>query len=311
MGGDARGLGRLRVAVRPVPRLLGVALGLAAGGAAVGTPLFLSSRGEPRQAPLTLAPATVEGPGEAALPIPTRAAVLTANVDTDIPLAITRRHNNPLPSVIRSGPATVPAVAVTIDDVFGPTGTAKLAEVLEIAKARGVHLTLFPTGGALRDARDAGQQDVWRRAVRDGHEIGNHTFTHSRLPRLSDQEIRDELTSTQDMLNEVLGPEFDYRMRLLRPPGGAGGLESTGDPRIMRVATEMGYSLAMWGIDSSYTDGFSSYVSKIVGPPGARNGTIVLLHFTTFSPANVATLIDRLRAERHLELRTVSELFPP
>jgi hypothetical protein len=63
----------------------------------------------------------------------------------------------------------------------------------------------------------------------------------------------------------------------------------------------------MWSIDSNGTAGFQSYVNKIVAQ--ARNGSIILLHFATFSPDNLATLIDRLRNERHLEPVTVSQLF--
>jgi peptidoglycan/xylan/chitin deacetylase (PgdA/CDA1 family) len=202
-------------------------------------------------------------------------------------------------------------VAITIDDLFGASGTDQLRQVLDIAEARHVHLTLFPTGGSLQDAVANHQEEIWRRAVRAGMEIGNHTFTHTSLLKLTDQQIRDELVNTQNQLNEVLGPDFSYRMRILRPPGGGGGMEANGNPRIMRVATELGYSMVMWSIDSNYTAGFSSYADKIVSPSGAVNGSIVLVHFTTFSPANIASVIDRLRSERHLEPTSVSELFAP
>jgi peptidoglycan/xylan/chitin deacetylase (PgdA/CDA1 family) len=248
-------------------------------------------------------------PVKAAADVTPTPAPSTTTTST-IPPPMGNQHTNPVPALIRSGPTTKAFVAITIDDLFGASGTQQLAKVLDIAEARHIHLTLFPTGGALEDVLSSGQQETWRRAVRGGNEIGNHTYTHANLTRLTDEQIRDELNQTQDLLNQVLGPEFAYRMRLMRPPGGAGGYEPTGNARVLRVVTELGYSMVMWGVDSQNTSGFSSYVDKIAARSGgAQNGSIVLVHFTTFSPANIASVFDRLRTERNLEPTTVSGLF--
>jgi hypothetical protein len=109
------------------------------------------------------------------------------------------------------------------------------------------------------------------------------------------------------MLDRVLGPEMQYTMRLARPPGGAGGLGGTGDQRILAVLTQLGYSMVLWTIDSNNTGANLPFPFKIVN--NAANGSIVLLHFTTFPVANYPGLIDRLRNERHLEPTNVSGLF--
>jgi peptidoglycan/xylan/chitin deacetylase (PgdA/CDA1 family) len=213
----------------------------------------------------------------------------------------------PVPRFIRAGPATQPWVALTVDDIFGTAGVDDLATLLDVAKAKNVQFTFFPTGGALEGHLNAGRQDVWRRAVSEGHEIGNHGYTHRAFTRLSDQELRAELTNTQQMLDRVLGPDLHYRMRLARPPGGEGGLAGNGDPRVMAVLKQLDYSMAMWTIDSNNTIGNMSYVSKIVSK--AANGSIVLAHFTTLAVANFPVLVDRLRNERHLEPTNISGLF--
>jgi hypothetical protein len=80
-----------------------------------------------------------------------------------------------------------------------------------------------------------------------------------------------------------------------------------GDPRIMAVLADLGYSMVMWTIDSNNTGANLPFPFKIVDY--AANGSIVLLHFTTFPIPNFPGLIDRLRNERHLEPTNVSALF--
>ena len=237
------------------------------------------------------------------LPAPTTTTTVPPTTTTTL---VGNPYANPIPEFFSSGPTDRPRVAITIDDVFGPGQAQQLAQVLDIAKARNVHLTFFPTGGAVESHIGAGLQEVWHRAVLEGHEIGNHTYTHTQVTKLTDDQVRDEITGTQELMTAALGPAFDYRERLFRPPGGAGGAGG-GDPRIMAVLRGLGYSMAMWSIDSNYTSGFQSMVDKAVSQ--ARNGSIILLHFATFSPENVASLIDRLRDERNLEPVTVSQLF--
>jgi peptidoglycan/xylan/chitin deacetylase (PgdA/CDA1 family) len=212
--------------------------------------------------------------------------------------------SGPLPPFIRSGPADRPRVGLTVDDMFGASGADNVAALLDIAKQKSVRFTFFPTGGALADHLAAGRQGVWRRVVDEGHEIGNHSYTHSNLTKLSDQQIRDELLRTQDELNRVLG--FAYPMRMMRPPGGAGGFTNGGDPRIMSVITPLGYSMVMWSIDSNSTAGNAAYTTKVLA--NAHNGTIVLTHFTTYAVDNYPALIDGLRV-RKLEPTNVSGLF--
>jgi peptidoglycan/xylan/chitin deacetylase (PgdA/CDA1 family) len=213
----------------------------------------------------------------------------------------------PVPRFVRAGPTTRPRVALTVDDLFGVSGADNLTTLLDIAKAKNVQFTFFPTGGALETHLNAGRQDVWRRAISEGHEIGNHGYTHRAFTGFSDQELRSELTNTQQMLDRVLAPDLQYPMRLARPPGGAGGFVTGGDPRIKAVLTQLGLSMVMWTIDSNHTAGNASYLEKIVG--SAANGSIVLTHFTTFAVGNFPVLIDRLRNERHLEPTNVGGLF--
>lgn len=64
-------------------------------------------------------------------------------------------------------------VALTFDD--GPVA-ARLDDVLGALRSRSVHATFFVTGGDLEAAPEAG-----RRLVAEGHQLGNHSYSHARM----------------------------------------------------------------------------------------------------------------------------------
>jgi len=249
---------------------------------------------------VTPAVAPVVAPAAAPVAVP-------AAVSSD-PCAPTR----PLiaPPLVKSGPSDRRRVAVTIDDTFGASGAKNVAAVLDLAKAKGAKLTFFPTGGAFDDHQKAGLQTVWKRVVDEGHEIGNHTYSHWNLLKLADKDIQDELDATQGRLDQVLG--FHYEMHLMRPPGGSGGYPDLrpdpNGPRVRCAVQRLGYTMTMWSIDSNGTSGFTDYQNRLTNTNIVGNGSIILLHFTTFSVNNVSALIDNLN-KRGFEMVTVSQLF--
>ena len=176
----------------------------------------------------------------------------------------------PLPPWIRTGPTNKPRVAITIDDMWGTFGADNANAAMDVAKAKGVKLSFFPTGGALEEHIALGRQAVWQRAIAEGHDIGNHTYTHTNLTKLNDDQIRGELNHTKDLLAQCLGP-VPYTMRLMRPPGGGGGFVSGGDPRIMNVVTGFGYSMTMWTVDANGAKGNTAVANKLLS--NASNGT--------------------------------------
>jgi peptidoglycan-N-acetylglucosamine deacetylase len=263
--------------------------------------------GSPAFLPEEVIAATAPVNATATAPVATPAAATPATTTSD-PCASTR----PLlaPVLIKSGPQDRRRVAVTIDDTFGASGARNVASVLDLAKTKGAKLTFFPTGGAFDDHQKAGLATVWKRVLDEGHEIGNHTYTHWNLLKLGEKDIQDELDSTQGRLDQVLG--FHYEMHLMRPPGGNGGYpDSRPDPngtRVRCVVQRLGYSMTMWSIDSNGTAGFTDYLNRLTNSSAVVNGSIILLHFTTFSVNNVSALLDNLN-KRGFEMVTVSQLF--
>ncbi|MEU5424670.1 polysaccharide deacetylase family protein [Streptomyces olivoreticuli] len=117
-----------------------------------------------------------------------------------------------------------------------------------------------------------------------GHWVGNHTYSHRHLTELSEAdaraEIRDGLDST-----------------LLRPPFGDYGDRET------RIATELGYRMCTWTVDTLDWDGSGGSLpgaatvrARVREAPAAdKRGGVVLGHLFTHFPEALPGIIDDLR----------------
>jgi peptidoglycan/xylan/chitin deacetylase (PgdA/CDA1 family) len=102
--------------------------------------------------------------------------------------------------------------------------------MLERAKARA---TFFLIG---RQVTDSSRQTL-RRALRDGDVLGDHTFNHPYLTRISDP--RTELDTTVRAIRSLTG----YTPCVFRPPYGAY------DSAVVRIARSLGLATIMWNVD--------------------------------------------------------------
>jgi peptidoglycan-N-acetylglucosamine deacetylase len=189
-------------------------------------------------------------------------------------------------------PAVGNYIAITFDDGPHPRNTPRL---LDILRERNIKATLYVIGRNV----DL-YPHIVRRAVAEGHEIGNHSQTHRLLSKLSDSEVRDEMRRCRDAVARASG----FRIRTMRPP--YGGL--TQRQRLM-VHSEFGYPTILWAVDPLdwKRPGASVIASRIITK--TRPGGIVLahdLHAQTVD-AMPATLDGLLR--RGFQFVTVSQLL--
>ncbi len=110
--------------------------------------------------------------------------------------------------VVSSVDVSESVVALTFDD--GPRDP-DTAQILDVLRDHGVVATFFLIGENV--ARHPG---LARRIVREGHAIGNHSFTHRSLPTLADAQIRAEIERAAEAIRRATG----LRPWLLRPPYG-------------------------------------------------------------------------------------------
>jgi len=129
------------------------------------------------------------------------------------------------------------------------------------------------------------EPEIVKRMLREGHEIGNHSFTHAAFDCLSWQAAQREITQTQEVLEAMQGRPC----RLFRPPWGKLCLAS------LLGAWLKGMTIAMWSVDLK--DCVATCAEDIVAAVATRpirHGDIVLYHGD--SPAALVALPAVLEA---------------
>jgi peptidoglycan/xylan/chitin deacetylase (PgdA/CDA1 family) len=185
-----------------------------------------------------------------------------------------------------------PYIAMTFDDGPHATNTAKL---LEIAAKRHIKLTFFVLGECVEQ-----NPAVLQREVAEGHEIGNHSWSHPNLAKLSDDAVHNQLQRTEDIIVKTAG----VKPKLMRPPYG----ELTKQQRIL-VNHDFGYKVILWDVDPLdwKRPGPSVVARRIIA--GARSGSIILSH--DIHPPTIEAMpqvFDALLA-KGFKFVTVSELL--
>jgi len=180
-------------------------------------------------------------------------------------------------------------VALTFDD--GPDGSWTPA-ILDTLKAHHAPATFFVIGeNALV------HPGIIRRIWAEGHEIGNHTFTHPNLALVPTYVTRLELDATERLLEALI----DHRSAYFRPPYFGDAEPTTADElEPVGVASDLGYLTAGLHIDSEDWQNPSArtIVDTVLGQ--RDRGNVILLHdgggVRSNTVAALGPLIDSLRA---------------
>lgn len=190
------------------------------------------------------------------------------------------------------GSANSKYIAMTFDD--GPV-SANTTRLLDMLKRRNIMATFYVIGTRVQN-----NQSLVRRMVAEGHEVGNHTWTHGKLTTMSDSKVRWELDKTRDAIVAAAG----VKPRTMRPPYGA--LSTRQRSMIFR---EYGYPTIMWDVDPQdwKKPGVSVVRNRILSK--TKNGSIILLHdLHSASVDAVPSTLDAL-LNKGYKFVTVSQLI--
>ena len=192
------------------------------------------------------------------------------------------------------GNTHLPEIALTFDDGPNPVYTP---QVLSILRAYQIKATFFDVGYLVKDF-----PDIVRQEFLQGHSIGNHSWSHPQLTRLSTQGILSQLVNTSNAIQSVTGT----RPTIFRPPYGSF------NRIVFAQAFQQNLSTILWNDEARdwATPGVNVIVRRILNL--VRDGGIILLHdgggFRTQTIAALPIIITTLK-QRGFTFVTIPQLL--
>ncbi|MBU8880338.1 polysaccharide deacetylase family protein [Bacillus sp. FJAT-29790] len=172
-------------------------------------------------------------------------------------------------------------------------GNEYLMDLLKILEDYQIHLTFFLEGRWVENNSQFAQ--MIRMA---GHEIGNHAYSHPNMLTLSKEEITNEITRTNDVIEENL----KIKPAFFTPPFGYF------DQRVIEIAAKEKMKTILWSLDTLdwKLEDHNEIINRIV--PKLQNGSIILMHPTKSSLEALPIILNHA-ADSGLKVCTISELL--
>lgn len=183
-----------------------------------------------------------------------------------------------------------PVVALSFDDGPHPGYSDKIVEILDRA---GINATFFIVGEMVKK-----YPELLKKEFLSGNEIGNHTYTDTRITAIEGNKAEEEIEKTQALIKKITG----RKSVLLRPPGGHyNGI-------IVDIARKLGYQIVLWDLNSNDIvalpawDIYKNIVSQV------KDEDIVVFHDGISSTLDaLPSIITKLKS-RGFQFVTISEL---
>ncbi|MBA3732976.1 glycosyltransferase [Patescibacteria group bacterium] len=212
-------------------------------------------------------------------------------------------NDYPKPYVITQYGKSDRKIALTFDDGPDDSYTSK---ILDILKNKNAPATFFLVGENIGSF-----PSLVRREYEEGHEIGNHTFSHPNISEISQTQLRLELSVTERMIESSTG----HQSLLFRAPFAVDSEPTTPDQMIpVAEVSRLGYLMVGMHIDPSDWESPPSgqIISRVLSQIESGQGNVVLLHDgggeREQTVLALPKLIDTLRAKGY-NLVLVSDLL--
>lgn len=181
-------------------------------------------------------------------------------------------------------------IALTFDDGPNPNTTPR---ALDILKKHNIKATFYILGSSI-----AGNEALLKRIVAEGHELGNHTWTHPDLVYESDEVIAKEFQDTQNKIFEVTG----VYPATFRPPYGSYN---------KRVYEQIKLPIVLWNVDSNDWSLRNSQkiTERVIN--NTYTGAIILMHDIHETTVNSLDNVISGLKNKNFGFVTLSELYRP
>lgn len=187
-------------------------------------------------------------------------------------------------------------IALTFDD--GPNKTYT-PQVLEVLQKNNIKATFFVMGGWVKQ-----NPEILKQVYAAGNVIGNHTFTHPLITKISSASFKNELIKT----NEIIYATINVYPVLFRPPFGMSSATSN------KIVSDLGFKKITWNFMVNDYDANKTTAEKIASQviQHASPGAIITMHDGGSNREKtvkaLATIIPTLK-QKGYEFVTVSELL--
>lgn len=187
-------------------------------------------------------------------------------------------------------------IALTFDDGPDETSTVKILDLLKQYNAKA---TFFVVGNRVEK-----YPEIIRREVEEGHEVGNHSFSHPSFANIGSKKMMTELNKAQETIHKATG----HDSVLFRPPGGSY------NESMVQLCKTNGLLMVLWSWHQDTRDWRKPGVDKIVNKvlTNARNGDIVLMHDFVSNSTQTSDALEIILPElkkRGFSFVTISELL--
>jgi len=183
------------------------------------------------------------------------------------------------------------ALSITFDATWGADQTGNL---LEILRKNRVKATFFLCGLWVEK-----YPEMVKRIALEGHEIGNHSYTHPHMNKLTSEEIAHEILQTHQLIRELT----DQTPTVFRPPFGEY------NNRLIETARSCHYETIIWDVDSLDWKNLSAseMLNRII--KRVQPGSIILCHNAgKHTPETVSQLLPFLKKQGY-QLVPLSQLL--
>jgi probable sporulation protein (polysaccharide deacetylase family) len=200
-------------------------------------------------------------------------------------------HLADLPAApIYKGNPEKPMVTMLVNVAWG---NEHLPVILSTMKKHGVHSTFFLDGTWVKK-----NPTLAKMISEEGHEIGNHAYTHPDLKKLTNARITEELKNT----NEVIKATIAKTPKWFAPPSGSFRND------VVQIAAEMEMKTILWSVDTVdwRNPNTSDMVDRVLGK--VHPGAMILMHPTRPTAEGLEFLIKGIK-QKGYSIGTVSELL--